>query len=203
MNDFLGSLRLVVASANPDKVVEMRAILQDALGDDVELVVRPEGLGDVEETGETLEENARLKARAVRVACGLAAVSDDTGLEVAALDGAPGIFTARYAGAAASYEANVAKLLSELEGASDRSATFRTVVLLQNAIGDELVAEGTVQGSIATERRGERGFGYDSVFIPVAGDGRTYAQMTAEEKNTLSHRGNALRALAVQLRTKN
>ena len=202
MNDFLDSLRLVVASANPDKVIEMRAILQDALGGDVELVARPAGLGDVEETGETLEENARLKARAVRVASGLAAVSDDTGLEVAALDGAPGIFTARYAGAAASYEANVAKLLRELDGASDRSATFRTVVLLQNAIGDELVAEGTVQGSIATERRGERGFGYDSVFIPVAGDGRTYAQMTAEEKNALSHRGNALRALAVQLRTK-
>jgi XTP/dITP diphosphohydrolase len=188
------SLVLVLASANPDKVAEIAAIL----GGDVDLQPRPAGLADVVEDGDTLEANARLKAVAVGAAAGAAAVADDTGLEVDALGGAPGVYTARFAGEDATYADNVAKLLADLAGVpeAERGARFRTVALARFPDGSEVLAEGVVEGMISTEARGQRGFGYDPLFIPADGDGRTFAQMTADEKHAISHRGRAFRALA-------
>lgn len=188
--------RLVVASANPDKAAEIAEILTSA---GVEVLARPAGLGGVEETEDTLEGNARLKAAAVCEATAEAAVADDTGLEVEALRGAPGVWSARYAGENATYADNVAKLLEALEGESGRAAVFRTVVVVRWPGGGELVVEGEVKGRIATEPRGSGGFGYDPVFIPDGAGGRTYAQMAQAEKQSLSHRGRALRALAARL----
>ena len=190
-------VRLVLASANPDKVTEIAAIL----GDGVDLRPRPAGLADVVEDADTLEGNARLKAVAVCEAAGEGAVADDTGLEVDALGGAPGVHTARFAGEHATYADNVAKMLADLDGVpvGERGARFRTVALVRYPDGSEVVAEGVVQGTISTEARGERGFGYDPVFIPADGDGRTFAQMSADEKHAVSHRGLAFRALAEQL----
>jgi XTP/dITP diphosphohydrolase len=191
-------LRLVLATANPDKAAEIRAIL-GSFG--VELLPRPGDLADVEETGETLEENARLKARALARATGLPAVADDTGLLVDALDGAPGVLSARYAGEEATYADNVAKLLAELAGVGPgaRTARFETVALACWPDGREVVARGVVEGMIAAEARGTAGFGYDPVFVPTEGDGRTFSEMTGEEKHVLSHRGRAFRALADKL----
>ncbi len=188
-------MRLVLASANPDKAAEIAALLVGH-----ELVPRSAEVPDVEETGASLEDNARLKARALMAATGEAAVADDTGLEVAALDGAPGVRSARYAGAGATYDDNVAKLLGALEGVPDRRARFRTVAMACFPDGTEVTAEGVVEGAITTERRGSGGFGYDPVFAPQGGGGRTFAQMSSTEKNALSHRGRAFRALAVALR---
>jgi XTP/dITP diphosphohydrolase len=187
-------LRLVLATANPDKAREIAALLPDT----VELVPRPAGLGDVEETEDTLEGNARLKAAAVAAAAGEAAVADDTGLEVDALGGGPGVYAARFAGEDATYADNVAKLLRELDGVppAGRRARFRTVALVRFPDGGELVADGVVGGVIADAPRGEGGFGYDPVFVPDGGDGRSYAEMTLEEKQAVSHRGRAFRALA-------
>jgi XTP/dITP diphosphohydrolase len=191
------STTLVLATANPDKAQELAALLE---GFDV--VPRPAGLPDVEETEDTLEGNARLKALAVLAATGQVAVADDTGLEVDALGGRPGVFAARYAGPDATYADNVAKLLEELEGVppEGRRARFRTVAVALFPDGREIVAEGWVEGTIAESPQGETGFGYDPVFVPDRGDGRTFAQMTQVEKAALSHRGRALRALAAQLR---
>ena len=183
-----------MASANPDKVAEIAALLSD-----VELLPRPASVGEVEEDGLTLEDNARLKARAILAATGEAAVADDTGLEVASLGGAPGVFSARYAGPQATYTDNVAALLEALDGSVDRVARFRTVALACFPDGRELVAEGVVDGEIATVARGANGFGYDPVFVPAGAGGRTFAEMTADEKNALSHRGSAFRALAALL----
>jgi len=191
------SLRLVLASANPDKAREIADLLGQVKG--VELVPRPASLPDVEESGASLEENARLKARAVMGATGEAAVADDTGLEVDALGGAPGLYTARYAGEGATYADNVAKLLAALDGVEDRRARFRTVALVAFPDGSEVAAEGVLAGSIATEARGGGGFGYDPVFMPDSCGGRTLAQLEAGEKNALSHRALALRALAQRL----
>jgi XTP/dITP diphosphohydrolase len=187
-------VRLVLATANPDKVAEIAAILGDA----VDLQPRPADLGDVVEDADTLEGNARLKAVAVCDATGVGAVADDTGLEVDALEGAPGVYTARFAGEDATYADNVAKMLAELDGVpeAERGARFRTVALARFPDGSEVVAEGVVDGTIATEARGEGGFGYDPLFIPAEGDGRTFAEMTADEKHAVSHRGRAFRALA-------
>jgi XTP/dITP diphosphohydrolase len=183
-------VRFVLASANPDKAREIAAILT---GHD--LVPRPADVPDVDETGETLEENARLKAVALVDATGEAAVADDTGLEVAALGGAPGVYSARYAGEDATYADNVAKLVRSLEGAGDRRARFRTGALARFPDGREVIAEGVVDGTITAEARGAAGFGYDPLFVPDEGDGRTFAEMTAEEKHAVSHRGRAFRAL--------
>ena len=190
-------MRLVLATANPDKVAEIEALLAGV--DGVELVPRPAGVPDVEETGDTLQANARLKAAALVAATGEAAVADDTGLEVAALGGAPGVYSSRFAGEHASYADNVAKLLVELRGAADRRARFLTVALARFPDGSELVAEGVVEGRISPYARGGNGFGYDPLFVPDDGDGRTYAEMRPEEKNALSHRGRAFRALAARL----
>lgn len=187
-------MRLVLASANPDKAAEIAAIL-----DGFELVPRPASVGEVVEDGATLEENARLKAKAILAATGQAAVADDTGLEVAALGGAPGVYSARYAGPDATYADNVAALLTALDGTGDRRARFRTVALVCYPDESEVVVEGVVDGEIALEARGTNGFGYDPVFVPAGAGGRTYAEMTAGEKNALSHRGRAFRALRAKL----
>ncbi len=189
-------LRIVVASANPDKVREMVEILGVALGGKIELVARPQDLEAVDENGETLEDNARLKARAVRAATGFGAVADDTGLEVDALGGLPGVRAARYAGPEGRSADNIAKLLGALGDRQDRRARFRTVALAALSDGTELVASGTLEGTIAEAARGEGGFGYDSVFIPDDGHGLTLAEMAAADKHEISHRGRALRALA-------
>lgn len=191
--------QLVCASANPDKVAEIALVL-DGL---VDLLPRPAGLGDVVEDAPDLEGNARLKAVAVCQAAGAPAVSDDTGLEVDALDGAPGVRSARYAGDDASYDDNVQKLLDELErvGAhspEQRTARFRTVVMVVRPDGSELRAEGVVEGVIAPARQGSGGFGYDPVFVPAERDGRSFAEM-GDEKHEISHRGRAFRALAEAL----
>ncbi len=193
--------RAVLATANPDKAREIRDVL-GAVGLASGLVPRPDDVPDVDETGETLEENARLKAVALCEATGLLAIADDTGLEVDALAGAPGVRSARYAGDDATYADNVAKLLRELDGVPDarRGARFVTVAIARWPDGREVVARGEVRGSIATRPRGREGFGYDPVFVADDGDGRTFAQMTAAEKHALSHRGRALRALADALR---
>lgn len=194
------ALTLVLASANPHKAAELRDLLIATLGASITLVERPGAIPDVEETGTTLEENARLKAVAISSATGLPAIADDTGLEVAALGGAPGVLSARYAGENASYDDNVAKLLADLENATDRSARFRTVCLVVFPDGTELIAEGVAPGVIAEYRAGTTGFGYDPVFRPDADPTRTYAEFSAEEKNSLSHRGAAVRAIGLQLR---
>jgi XTP/dITP diphosphohydrolase len=197
-------VRLVLASANPDKAREIAALLSSPARD-VELLPRPPDVPDVVEDGATLRDNARLKARALAAAAGEAAVADDTGLEVDALGGAPGVFSARYSGEGATYERNVAKLLSELArvGATgaDRRARFRTVALVAWPDGAEVAAEGVVEGVIAEEPRGSAGFGYDPVFVPLGPgtDGRTFAQLSADEKAAVSHRGRAFRALATHL----
>jgi XTP/dITP diphosphohydrolase len=193
-------VKLVLASANPDKAAEISAILAATLSD-VELAPRPAAVPDVDETGATLLDNARLKAAAIAAATGEAAVADDTGLLVDALDGAPGVWSARFAGEAATYADNVAKLLAELAGVAPdrRTARFETVALVRWPDGGEVVATGAVQGVIATQARGDGGFGYDPVFVPAEGDGRTFAELAPEEKHALSHRGRAFRALAAEL----
>lgn len=189
---------VVLATANPDKAEEIRQILT-AAAPGIELRPRPPGLGEVEETGATLEENARLKAVAVAEATGLPAIADDTGLEVAALHGAPGVHSSRYAGENATYKKNVAKLLGSLVGVSGRRARFRTVAMVRWPDGRELVAEGAVDGTIAEEPRGAEGFGYDPVFIADEAGGRTFAELGPEAKHRFSHRGRAFRALAAKL----
>src|SRR5262245_15670866 len=186
-----GRVRLVCASANPDKVAEIAAILGDA----VELLPRPDDVPDVLEDADTLEGNARLKAVAICEATGLPAVADDTGLEVAALGGAPGVYAARYAGEGCTYADNRRKLLHELGEESDRRAQFRTVALVRWPDGSELVVDGVCPGTISPTERGIRGFGYDAVFVPDEGDGRTFSEMSEAEKNALSHRGRAFRNL--------
>jgi len=195
------SLTLVLATANPDKTAEVAAILREAA--DVELLPRPADIDDVDETGETLLANARLKAQAIAEATNLAAVADDTGLEVDALGGAPGVYSARYAGDDVTYADNVAKLLTDLAALDDdggeRRARFRTVALVTFPDGGEIWTEGVVDGRIATFPKGTGGFGYDAVFVPDEGDGRTFAEMGPDEKNAISHRGRAFRSLATEL----
>ncbi|MGF1616798.1 MAG: RdgB/HAM1 family non-canonical purine NTP pyrophosphatase [Acidimicrobiia bacterium] len=185
--------RLVIASKNKDKIAEIEAVLTEAgLAD---AVVRGLDWPEVDETGATLEENALLKARSVAGFTGLPALGDDTGLEVVALAGRPGVHTARYAGESATYEENYTKLLGDLNGIDDRRAWFRTVVALVFPDGSEVVASGQIDGVITREPRGESGFGYDPVFEV---DGFTFSEMADGEKNSMSHRARALRALLAQ-----
>ena len=186
--------RLAVASKNPDKIREVEEVLASiGLADEI---VRGLDWPEVEETGETLEENALLKARTVVEAIGLPALADDTGLEVDALDGRPGVRSSRFAGPQSSYEENLALLLETMDGISERSARFRTVVALVFPDGVEVTAEGVVEGVITESPRGSHGFGYDPVFEV---DGRTLGEMTLGEKSSLSHRAQAIRALASAL----
>ena len=193
---------LVLASANPKKVAELREILAEhALG--YELVARPADVADVVEDAPDFVGNARLKAAALVAATGHAALADDSGLEVDALGGEPGVRSARFAGEHATDADNVSLLLSRLEqlgaAAGERSARFRCVIVLQRPDGTEVVAEGAVEGRIVDSPRGESGFGYDRVCGPVEGDGRTFAEMSADEKHAISHRGRALRSLVTHL----
>lgn len=192
-------LTVVAATANPHKLDEMRAIF----GDRVELLPRPGDLAEVVEDAGTFEGNARLKAVAVAAHTGHVALADDSGLEVDALGGAPGVESAYYGGGDHDDAANRARLLCELAcaGSDDRMGRFRTVMVLRWPGGDEIVAEGACEGRIANEERGTEGFGYDSLFVPDDGDGRTFGEHTAAEKNALSHRSRACRALLDALGT--
>ena len=198
---------VVLATRNADKAREMqwlfaelpvsKVVAADHLGDDVP---------DVEETGSTLEENALLKARALARFSGEIAIADDTGLEVDALDGRPGIYAARYAGPDATYRDNCDKLLHELDGVSEekRTARFRTVMALVDPRGEEgafeRTVEGVLEGTILTAPRGDGGFGYDPLFL-VPEVGRTLAELDLEQKNRISHRARASRAMVEVLRT--
>ncbi|MDE3146274.1 MAG: RdgB/HAM1 family non-canonical purine NTP pyrophosphatase [Acidobacteriota bacterium] len=188
----------VLATANPHKTEEIRAVLGD-LG--VTLLARPDDVPDVEESESTLQGNALLKARALVEATGVAAIADDTGLFVEALGGRPGVLSARYAREGATYEENVAKLLEELAGvaAPERGAAFRTVIAVAYPSGESLWVEGVLEGRVAVAGRGANGFGYDPVFEPNDGAGRTLAEFSTDEKNATSHRARALRALAAAL----
>lgn len=183
---------LVVASANPDKVKEISSVL-DGL---VTLIPRPDHVPEVVEDGDTLEDNARLKAQAILQATGIAALSDDTGLSVDALGGEPGVRSARYSGENATYEENVEKLIQNLAGVPPRlrTARFKTVAMICYPDGSEIIATGVVEGMISESRKGDEGFGYDPVFVPYEGDGSSFAEM-GEEKHSISHRGRALRNL--------
>lgn len=187
-------MKLVIATRNKHKVEEIGDILS---GLDVELVLSSEfpDVPDVEEDGATLEANAVKKACVVSDATGLPALADDTGLEVDALGGAPGVYSARYSGEPPDYRRNNDKLLRELDGVpeAERTARFRCVVALARPGADVTTVEGVTAGRILTERRGAGGFGYDPLFLPE-GHERTYAEMSAAEKNALSHRGKAVRA---------
>ena len=184
----------MLATANPDKVVEIAALLPG-----VTLLPRPDSVQEVVEDGDTLEANALIKAHAICDAVARTAVADDTGLEVMALGGAPGAWSARFAGEHATYADNVAKLVADLQGVDDRRARFRTVAVVVTPDGEEILAEGITHGTIAAEPAGHGGFGYDPVFVPDDGDGRVYALMTIDEKNALSQRGRAFRELAAKL----
>lgn len=189
--------RIVLATANPGKTAELVALL-DGL---VAVVPRPADLPDVDETADTLVGNARLKAQAIVDATGEVALADDTGLEVDALGGRPGVRSARYAGEDGDSERNIVRLLNELADVESdaRTARFRTVLVLLAPDGSELVVEGVVDGVITTRRQGGDGFGYDPVFVPGDGDGRTFAELARDEKAAISHRGRAIRALVASL----
>ena len=194
------ALELVCASANPDKVAELAAILGDV---GVALLPRPPEVPEVLEDGRTLLDNARRKAFALCRATGRPAVADDTGLEVDALGGRPGVDAAVYAGPTATYAENVAKLLAELVAAgaampAGRAARFRTVALVAWPDGSETVAEGVVEGWITDAPRGG-GWGYDPVFAVGELDGRTFGEVDAATKHGVSHRGRAFRRLAEML----
>ena len=183
--------RIVFATNNAHKLSEVKAVL----GDGYELVtLREVGITeDIPETGATLDENASIKARYVYERTGLDCFADDTGLEVEALGGAPGVHSARYATDGHDFAANNRLLLKNLEGKTNRQARFRTVIALILG-GKEHLFEGIVEGVIDTKENGTEGFGYDPLFLPE-GSSRSFAEMTAEEKNAISHRGRAVRKL--------
>ncbi len=187
--------QFVCASANPDKVAEIQALLVGI----VDLLPRPAAVPDVVEDADTLVGNARLKAVAIVEATGFPAIADDTGLEVAALGGAPGVYTARYAGEGCSYADNRNKMLRELSGVEDRSAAFKTVALAVWPDGTEVAFEGVCPGTITTEDRGSGGFGYDAIFAPNEGNGLTFSEMGPDAKHAISHRGRAFRGLLDEL----
>ena len=192
--------RVVVATKNAGKLAEIRSALPFPgwqFVSSAELGDWP----DVEETGATFEENARLKAQAVRERFGLAALADDSGLEVDALDGEPGVFSSRYAGPCATDADNNERLLTALGQTPRvrRGARFRCTVVFIDDDGIETVAQGTCEGAIGFEPRGTGGFGYDPLFLPEAAPGKTMAELGMAEKNAISHRGAALRALREEL----
>ena len=183
---------IVFATNNAHKLRELREIASGQLN-----VLSLSDIGcheDIAETADTIEGNALIKANYIKEHYGYDCFADDTGLEVAALDGAPGVRSARYAGEDCISENNIDLLLHRLEGQNQRSARFRTAIALR--IGkDVTLFEGIVSGNILTERHGTGGFGYDSIFAPVEADGRSFAEMSADEKNAISHRGRATAAL--------
>ncbi len=187
----MGRRRLVLATANPGKAREIAAIL----GPDWTIEPRPDNLPETIEDGDTLRANAVKKAREVAAATAAMALADDTGLFVEALGGAPGVHSARYGGPAADGVVNCRKLLAELEGKRNRRAHFETVIAVVGPTGTVGTVSGRADGIIAPHQVGTDGFGYDPLFIPADGDGRTFAQMSPEEKNAISHRARALAKL--------
>ena len=189
-------MKLVFATNNRHKLDEVRAIV----GDRVE-VLSMNDIGchdDIPETADTLQGNALIKARYIHEKFGVDCFADDTGLEVEALDGAPGVFSARYAGEECDSEANMKKLLQNLTGKSNRNAQFRTVIALIIK-GEEKLFNGIVKGTITEEKRGDSGFGYDPVFVPE-GFSESFAQMSGDMKNSISHRYRATRELSNYLK---
>ena len=191
---------LVLATHNPDKQTEMNSVLSDLGLDVIGLDQYPE-IDDIPENGTTLLENALIKARAVHLKTGFPALADDTGLEVDALHGSPGVYSARFAGEDATYQDNVKKLLSVMAGVSrqNRTARFRTVVALIDS-DTELWTEGIIEGLITREQRGAGGFGYDPIF-EAADTGKTFSEMSAAQKNEISHRARALQKMRKKLIT--
>ena len=184
---------LVIATRNPDKIKEIQLILQDSEVLLLSLFDFPQ-IGPIEEGRKSLEENAILKARLVSQRTRKMALADDTGLEVEALQGRPGVLSSRFAGPEASYEENRQKLLNSLHGVPEekRGAIFRCIAALGNSEGWFVTFEGVCRGRISFEPKGEGGFGYDPLFI-VEGIGKTFAEMSLEEKNQISHRAKAMR----------
>lgn len=185
---------LILATHNRDKVRELAHALL-GLPLDVRSIDDFGAWPEVDETGTTLEENAYLKADAAVAHFGRTSLADDTGLEVDALGGAPGVYSSRYAGIGVSYRDNVEKMLREMRGVAPdrRTARFRCAIAIVEPMGRRTCVEGVVEGEIATEARGEGGFGYDPLFV-VRESGRTFAEMSLEEKRLVSHRGRALLA---------
>ena len=194
-------MRIVLATHNRDKFAEMAAILSDYPIDLLTLENFPE-IDEIIEDGNTLEENALIKARTVYEMTNIPAWADDTGLEVDTLNGEPGIYSARYAGETCSYSDNVNKLLKNMENipAEKRTARFQTAIAFVD-INMELVSEGIVEGKITTEPKGVGGFGYDPVFY-VLEKGKTYSEMNMTEKNQISHRGKAIQEMLKLLRSR-
>ncbi|MDC8003708.1 non-canonical purine NTP diphosphatase [Aureisphaera galaxeae] len=190
-------MKLVFATHNQHKFREVKALMPSH----IELVNLTDigCFDDIPETAETIEGNAKLKADYVRDHYSLPCFADDTGLEVTALNGAPGVYSARYAGAEKSAEANMDLLLENLEGAQDRSAQFKTVIALSMQ-GKEELFPGICKGEIIHERKGDQGFGYDPIFLPQGYD-KTFAEMEQEEKGKISHRGRAIALLLDYLNT--
>ena len=189
---------MVIATHNKDKLKELKRGLSDLDVDLVDLSEFPE-IGEIIEDGETLKENAFIKARHVFNVTGLPSIADDTGLEVEALDGKPGVHTARFAGENCSYSDNINKMLDVMENIenSERTAEFKTVMAFVDS-ERELFSEGTVKGMIAKEIKGLGGFGYDPIFY-ISEQGKTFAEMTLEMKNKISHRGRAVNGLKLVL----
>jgi XTP/dITP diphosphohydrolase len=189
-------VRLVLATRNDHKLRELSELMRP-----FELDPLPEGVELPPETGTTFADNALGKARAAAIATGCPAVADDSGIEAAALGGAPGVWSARYAGEDASDEDNLAKLLREVPRDGDRRVAYVCALAYVEPGGREEIVHGRCEGTLAREPRGDGGFGYDPAFVPddFPGDERTMAELTAEEKDTISHRGRAARALVVRL----
>ena len=187
-------MKVVLATSNPGKIAEAREILH---GSPIEIVTMPMWLGDVE-TGVTYLENARLKAQNAQRFVRLPVIAEDAGIEIDALHGAPGPRSARFSGPNATDATNNAKLLRLLDGVTDRAARYQAVAVLVLTSGAEFVGDGTFEGTIADAPRGSGGFGYDPLFIP-GGETRTSAELTPDEKNAISHRGFALRALVAEI----
>ncbi|WP_417611661.1 RdgB/HAM1 family non-canonical purine NTP pyrophosphatase [Owenweeksia hongkongensis] len=182
---------LIFATHNANKAKEVKVLLPHLK---VQSLSEIGFYDEIPETGETLQDNALIKARTIFKATGKSCFADDTGLEVEALNGAPGVYSARYAGEGANSENNMDKLLAELDGKENRKAQFRTVIAYIDNAGREHLFEGSVQGEILKARQGGEGFGYDPIFLPE-GETESFAEMSAVRKNTMSHRGRAMRKL--------
>ena len=191
-------MKLVLATQNPNKVKEIQAVLPSTWS--VTTALEAGITEELPETGDTLDANAREKAAFLQEYTGGFALSDDSGLEVDALDGAPGVYSARYGGPEKDDALNREALLRAMDGQTQRSARFRTVMAWATPTG-MTTYEGVVEGTLLTSERGTGGFGYDALFVPIDGDGRTFAEMSVDEKKAMSHRSRALRAWMEDLRS--
>ncbi|MGK0139377.1 MAG: XTP/dITP diphosphohydrolase [Algoriphagus sp.] len=189
---------ICLASNNPHKVIELKELLESSF--EIKTLSDIGCVEDIEETADSMEGNSLVKANHVFENYGLNCIADDSGLEVDALNGEPGVFSARYAGEHGNHEKNMSKLLKNLKGKTNRKARFRTVVTLI-LDGHRTIFEGMVEGRIIEERRGKHGFGYDPIFVPD-GQELTFAQMTMEQKIPISHRGRAVEKLIIFLNSK-